>query len=117
MDSRGAWFGNDSSALRTAWKNIPAGKKGRNSDLFNIGKKFFLSGQPSVIGAKRGKLSPLGEESESVKLEFGANKETVRSSRNAIVLSLLNRVFMPLLYTPKKVQERKRNVPMQLVTS
>jgi hypothetical protein len=33
-----------------------------------------------VIGAKRGKLSPVGKESKGVKLEFGDSEEKMRSS-------------------------------------
>ena len=54
----------------------------------------------------------VGQDSQSVKLEFGDSEERVRSSELLVFLRLLNLAVLTGFSTFKEAQDRKRNVPM-----
>ena len=63
-------------------------------EVFNLGKKDFGLAIFAVIGAKKGKLLRLGQDSKNLNPESGGNEERVGSSRIVGVLAPVRRRFI-----------------------
>lgn len=69
-------------------------RKAKKIEVFNLGKKDFVPAIFAVIGAKKGKLPRLGQDSKSLNPEFGGNEERVGSSRIVGVFTPVRRRFI-----------------------